>query len=122
MYQSDTICAIATAMNSSGIGIIRVSGEESINIVDSIFRGKKKLVDCDSHTIQYGHIYDGENVVDEVLVMIMKAPRSYTTEDTLEIDCHGGILVLKKVLSLLINAGARIAEPGEFTKLFWMEE
>jgi len=116
MYQSDTICAIATAMNSSGIGIIRISGEESINIVDSIFRGKKKLADCDSHTIQYGHIYDGENVVDEVLVMIMKAPRSYTTEDTLEIDCHGGILVLKKVLSLLINAGARIAEPGEFTK------
>ena len=116
MYQSDTICAIATAMNSSGIGIIRVSGEESINIVDSIFRGKKKLADCDSHTIQYGHIYDGETVVDEVLVMIMKAPRSYTTEDTLEIDCHGGILVLKKVLSLLINAGARIAEPGEFTK------
>ncbi len=116
MYQSDTICAIATAMNSSGIGIIRVSGEESINIVDSIFRGKKKLADCDSHTIQYGHIYDGENVVDEVLVMIMKAPRSYTTEDTLEIDCHGGILVLKKVLSLLINSGARIAEPGEFTK------
>ena len=116
MYQSDTICAIATAMNSSGIGIIRVSGEESINIVDSIFRGKKKLADCDSHTIQYGHIYDGTNIVDEVLVMIMKAPRSYTTEDTLEIDCHGGILVLKKVLSLLINAGARIAEPGEFTK------
>ena len=116
MHNSDTICAIATSMNSSGIGIIRVSGEESISIVDSIFRGKNKLKDCDTHTIQYGHIYDGDSVVDEVLVMIMKAPRSYTTEDTLEIDCHGGILVLKKVLSLLINAGARIAEPGEFTK------
>ena len=116
MNHSDTICAIATSLNSSGIGIIRVSGEESISIVDSIFRGKNKLVDCDTHTIQYGHIYDNENIVDEVLVMIMKAPRSYTTEDVIEIDCHGGILVLKKVLSLLANAGARIAEPGEFTK------
>ncbi len=116
MYQSDTICAIATSLNSSGIGIIRVSGEESISIVDSIFRGKNKLADCDTHTIQYGHIVADSEVVDEVLVMIMKGPRSYTTEDTIEIDCHGGILVLKKVLSLLINAGARIAEPGEFTK------
>ncbi|MBQ5445962.1 MAG: tRNA uridine-5-carboxymethylaminomethyl(34) synthesis GTPase MnmE [Lachnospiraceae bacterium] len=116
MYQSDTICAIATSLNSSGIGIIRVSGEESISIVDSIFRGKNKLEDCDTHTIQYGHIVADSEVVDEVLVMIMKGPRSYTTEDTIEIDCHGGILVLKKVLSLLINAGARIAEPGEFTK------
>ena len=116
MNHSDTICAIATSLNSSGIGIIRVSGEKSISIVDSIFRGKNKLVDCDTHTIQYGHIYDNENIVDEVLVMIMKAPRSYTTEDVIEIDCHGGILVLKKVLSLLVNAGARIAEPGEFTK------
>ena len=116
MNHSDTICAIATSLNSSGIGIIRVSGEESINIVDSIFRGKNKLSDCDSHTIQYGHIYDNDDIVDEVLVMIMKSPRSYTTEDTIEIDCHGGILVLKKVLSLLVNAGARIAEPGEFTK------
>ena len=116
MNHSDTICAIATSLNSSGIGIIRVSGEESINIVDSIFRGKNKLKACDSHTIQYGHIYDNDDIVDEVLVMIMKSPRSYTTEDTIEIDCHGGILVLKKVLSLLVNAGARIAEPGEFTK------
>ena len=116
MYQSDTICAIATSMNSSGIGIIRVSGDESINIVDSIFRGKNKLVNCDSHTIQYGHIVSHEEIIDEVLVMIMKGPRSYTTEDTIEIDCHGGVLILKKVLSLLIEAGARIAEPGEFTK------
>ncbi len=116
MYISDTICAIATAMNSSGIGIIRVSGEESISLVDSIFRGKNKLIDCDSHTIQYGHIYDNDELVDEVLIMIMKGPRSYTTEDTIEIDCHGGILILKKILSLLISAGARIAEPGEFTK------
>ncbi len=103
-------------MNSSGIGIIRVSGEESINIVDSIFRGKNKLLNFDSHTIQYGHIYDNSSVIDEVLIMIMKAPRSYTTEDVIEIDCHGGILVLKKILSLLVEKGARIAEPGEFTK------
>ena len=116
MYHSDTICAIATSMNSSGIGIIRVSGEESISIVDSIFRGKNKLADCDTHTIQYGHIVSGEEIIDEVLIMLMKAPRSYTTEDTIEIDCHGGVLILKKVLSLLIEAGARIAEPGEFTK------
>ena len=116
MYQSDTICAIATSLNSSGIGIIRVSGEESISIVDSIFRGKNKLADCDTHTIQYGHIVSNDEVIDEVLIMLMKAPRSYTTEDTIEIDCHGGVLILKKVLSLLIAAGARIAEPGEFTK------
>ena len=116
MHNSDTICAIATSMNSSGIGIIRVSGEESISIVDSIFRGKNKLADCDSHTIQYGHIVSNGEIIDEVLIMLMKAPRSYTTEDTIEIDCHGGVLILKKVLSLLIEAGARIAEPGEFTK------
>lgn len=116
MHNSDTICAIATSMNSSGIGIIRVSGEESISIVDSIFRGKNKLADCDTHTIQYGHIVSNGEVIDEVLIMLMKAPRSYTTEDTIEIDCHGGVLILKKVLSLLIEAGARIAEPGEFTK------
>ncbi|MCR5580649.1 MAG: tRNA uridine-5-carboxymethylaminomethyl(34) synthesis GTPase MnmE [Pseudobutyrivibrio sp.] len=116
MYQSDTICAIATSMNSSGIGVIRVSGDESISIVDSIFRGKNKLIDCDSHTIQYGHIYNDSELIDEVLIMIMKAPRSYTTEDVIEIDCHGGILILKKILSLLVKNGARIAEPGEFTK------
>lgn len=116
MYQTDTIAAIATSMNSSGIGIIRVSGENAIAVADSIFRGKIKLSECDSHTIQYGHIYDGDLLVDEVIVLIMKAPRSYTTEDTIEIDCHGGILVMKKILSLLLKNGARLAEPGEFTK------
>lgn len=116
MFHNDTICAIATSLNNSGIGIIRVSGEESISIVDSIFRGKNKLIDCETHTIQYGHIVSNAEVIDEVLVMIMKGPRSYTTEDTIEIDCHGGILILKKVLKLLLDAGARIAEPGEFTK------
>lgn len=116
MYQSDTIAAIATSMNSSGIGIIRVSGPDSISIADSIFRGKNSLKDCSSHTIVYGHIVDGDEIVDEVIVLIMKAPRSYTTEDTIEIDCHGGVLVMKKILSLLVNSGARIAQPGEFTK------
>ena len=116
MYQTDTIAAIATSMNNSGIGIIRVSGNDSISIVDSIFRGKNKLSTCDTHTIQYGHIYDDNELVDEVMVLIMKAPRSYTTEDTIEIDCHGGILVMKRILSLVLSHGARIAEPGEFTK------
>ena len=116
LYHSDTICAIATSMNSSGIGIIRVSGDEAISIADSIFRGKNKLGECETHTSQYGHIYDNDEIVDEVLVLIMKGPRSYTTEDVIEIHCHGGILVLKKVLSLLVSAGCRIAEPGEFTK------
>ena len=116
MYSSDTIAAIATSLNSSGIGVIRVSGPESISIVDSVFRGKSRLIDCDSHTIQYGHIVSNNEIIDEVLVLIMKGPRSYTTEDTIEIDCHGGILVLKKVLSLVLSAGARMAEPGEFTK------
>lgn len=116
MYQSDTICAIATSMNSSGIGIIRISGENAISFADSIFRGKSKLSDCESHTINYGHIYDNDQLIDEVLVLIMRAPRSYTTEDVIEIHCHGGILILKKILSLLVSVGCRIAEPGEFTK------
>ena len=117
MYQSDTIAAIATSMNSSGIGIIRVSGKDSISIVDKIYKGKKSLLDYETHTINYGHIIDesGE-VVDEVMVAIMKAPRSYTTEDTVEIDCHGGILILKKILALVVSSGARVAEPGEFSK------
>lgn len=116
MYQFDTICAIATSMNSSGIGIIRISGENAISFADSIFRGKSKLSDCESHTINYGHIYDNDQLIDEVLVLIMRAPRSYTTEDVIEIHCHGGILILKKILSLLVSVGCRIAEPGEFTK------
>lgn len=116
MFKSDTIAAIATSMNSAGIGIIRVSGEDAIRKVDSIFKGKQSLVDSQTHTIQYGHIMDGTEVVDEVIVLIMKAPRSYTTEDTIEIDCHGGILIMKKILSLLVKEGVRIAEPGEFTK------
>lgn len=116
---SDTIAAIATAMSSSGIGIVRVSGEDAITIADRIFTGKnkdKKLVDAKSHTIHYGVIRDGDEVLDEVLVMLMKGPHSYTAEDTVEIDCHGGVLVMKKILETVIKYGARPAEPGEFTK------
>ncbi len=117
--KTDTIAAIATAMSDSGIGIIRVSGEESINIVDKIYRNKrnqKSLTTYDSHTIHYGFIVENDRIIDEIMISVMKAPRSYTTEDTVEINCHGGILLMQKILSLVIKAGARIAEPGEFTK------
>lgn len=118
--QTDTIAAIATAMSDSGIGIIRVSGEDAVNIVDQIYRNAKNekvLTKYDSHTIHYGFIVreDG-TVLDEVMVSIMKAPRSYTAEDTVEINCHGGILMMRKILELVVQAGARVAEPGEFTK------
>lgn len=116
---SDTIAAIATAMSSSGIGIIRVSGEQAVSIVNRIFISRKDNFDLNtapSHHIYYGMIQDGEEVLDEVLVMLMRGPHSYTAEDTVEIDCHGGILVMKKILETVIKYGARPAEPGEFTK------
>lgn len=115
----DTIAAIATAMTNSGIGIIRISGSEAFTIIDKIYKpkkGNKKLSQVKSHTIHYGYICDGEKIVDEVMVLIMKAPNSYTTEDTVEIDCHGGTLVMKRILETVIKYGARPAEPGEFTK------
>lgn len=119
-YENETIAAIATALSDSGIGIVRISGENAIYIVDSIFRsasGKKILGNVQSHTIHYGYIVDkDEKVIDEVMVAVMKAPRSYTTEDTVEINCHGGVLVMQKVLETVLRAGARLAEPGEFTK------
>lgn len=118
MYEVDTIAAIATAMTNSGIGIIRVSGSDSIDIVDKIFvsvKGKK-LTTVNSHTIHYGSIvYNGE-IIDEVLVSVMKAPHSYTKENVVEINCHGGVVVINKVLEIVCENGARIAEPGEFTK------
>ena len=116
---TDTIAAIATAMSNSGIGIIRVSGNESIEIVDHVFKNSKKensLKRYKSHTIHYGFIYDEDKILDEVMVSVFKSPHSFTTEDTVEINCHGGILVLQKILELLIKNGARLAEPGEFTK------
>ena len=116
--RTDTIAAIATAMSSSGIGIIRISGDESVEIVSRIFLMKngKKLSDMPTHTIHYGHIKDGDEVIDEVMVVLMRAPKSYTKEDTVEIDCHGGVYVMKRVLETVIKYGARPAEPGEFTK------
>ena len=117
--KTDTIAAIATAMSNSGIGIIRISGPEALSIADKIYRSKnadKKLSDQKTHTIHYGFIYDGDDFIDEVIVLIMKGPHSYTAEDTVEIDCHGGIMVVNKILETVIKYGARIAEPGEFTK------
>lgn len=116
---TDTIAAIATAMSSSGIGIIRISGSDATGIADQIFRSRKEgksLNDVPSHTIHYGVIQDGDEILDEVLVVVMRGPHSYTAEDTVEIDCHGGVLVMKKILETVIKYGARPAEPGEFTK------
>ncbi len=119
MKITDTIAAISSAAGNSGIGIIRVSGDEAIEVVDKIFRPankNKKLANVESHTVHYGHIMDGDKTLDQVLVIVMKNPHSYTGEDTVEIDCHGGMLILKKVLDLVLKNGARTAEPGEFTK------
>lgn len=116
---TDTIAAISTGMTPSGIGKVRMSGDMAIDIADQIYRspkGKKSLKNVKSHTIHYGYIYDGSQMIDEVLVLIMRAPNSYTTEDVVEIDCHGGVVVMKKILETVIKYGARPAEPGEFTK------
>lgn len=116
--KSETIAAISTALSSSGIGIVRISGDEAVSVADRVFRSPsdQKLSDCKSHTIHYGHIYDEDKVIDEVLVMLMRGPHSFTTEDTVEINCHGGVFVVKKVLETVVKNGARLAEPGEFTK------
>ena len=114
-----TIAAISTAMSASGIGIIRISGENAMDVISRIYRskgGKKKIKEVPTHTIHYGYIYDGEELIDEVLVMIMHAPRTFTGEDTVEIDCHGGVYAMQRVLDTVLTNGAEIAEPGEFTK------
>lgn len=114
-----TIAAISTAMSESGIGIIRVSGPEAVEIVSRIYRskgGKKDINKVPTHTIHYGHIYDGEELIDEVLVMVMRAPRTFTGEDTVEIDCHGGVYAMKRVLETVLKNGGKTASPGEFTK------
>ncbi len=128
MNQTDTIAAIATAAGNSGIGIVRVSGEEAISVVSRIFRPGKPdgrrdheikenvLLTAESHTIHYGFLFDGDEPIDEVLVMVMRKPKSFTAEDTVEIDCHGGMLVTRRILEAVLKAGARLAEPGEFTK------
>ena len=118
--KTDTIAAIATGMSNSGIGIVRISGEQAFSVIDSIFRNRKgervRLSLSQSHTVHYGYIYDGDEKVDEALVIIMKGPHSYTAEDTVEIDCHGGVLMVRRILETVLHAGARTAEPGEFTK------
>ena len=112
---SDTICAISTALGVGAISIIRVSGNEAIEIVNKIFKGKD-LLKVDSHTINYGHIVNNDEIIDEVLVNVMKAPKTFTKEDVIEINSHGGIATTNKVLELLLLNGCRLAEPGEFTK------
>lgn len=128
MHQADTIAAIATGMTDSGIGIIRISGENAVVIGSRLFctpSGKDILRNVESHTFHYGYIVDKmkseeddwrDHIIDEVMTVVMRAPRSYTGEDTVEIQCHGGILVMQKILSAVTDAGARLAEPGEFSK------
>lgn len=111
----DTISAVSTALGVGAISIIRVSGKEAISIVNRIFKGKN-LEEVESHTINYGYIIDKEEIVDEVLVSVMKAPKTFTKEDVVEINCHGGIATTNKVLELLLRNGSRMAEPGEYTK------
>ncbi len=118
MYK-DTIAAISTAVSESGIGIIRISGKDAFSVIDRVYRakGKKKVLSQEkSHTIHYGFIHDGEEIIDEVLVMLMRGPRSFTAEDTVEINCHGGVYAMKRILDTVLKNGARPAEPGEFTK------
>ena len=114
----DTIAAISTPRGEGGIGIVRLSGDESLGILSKIFKpkSKKDVKEIKSYTINYGHIYDGEELIDEVLVSVMKAPNTYTREDIVEINCHGGYLITQKVLELVLKSGAKIAEPGEFTR------
>ena len=112
---NDTIVAISTTMGVGAISIIRLSGKEAISIVNECFKGKN-LEEIPTHTINYGHIYDGEELIDEVLVSVMKGPRSFTAEDVVEINSHGGIITTNRILETMLNHGARLAEPGEFTK------
>ena len=112
---NDTIVAISTTMGVGAISIVRLSGKEAISIVNKSFK-EKNLEEVPTHTINYGHIYDGEELIDEVLVSVMRGPRSFTAEDIVEINCHGGIITTNKILETMLNQGARLAEPGEFTK------
>lgn len=129
MYQNSTIAAIATGLTDSGIGIIRISGEEAVNVGNCMFRtpgGKASLLNSESHMMQYGYVIDfpamDENIdwknyiIDEVMAVVLRAPRSFTGEDTVEIHCHGGVLVMQKILGIVLKCGAKLAEPGEFTK------
>ena len=116
--KTETIAAIATSLSESGISIIRISGEDAVKVADKIFVSKsgRKVSDFKSHTIHYGYVISNNETADEILLSVMLAPRSYTGEDTIEINCHGGVLVTKKLLAILLKNGARLAMPGEFTK------
>ncbi len=120
----DTIAAIATAPGASGIGIIRISGPDALKIADRVVKGRSgedlRIFEQPSHTLKYGFVFDGKEPVDEVLLSVFRGPRSYTAEDTAEVNCHGGTFVLRRVLSVILKNGARIAEPGEFTKRAFM--
>ena len=116
MNQTDTIAAISTAVSESGIGIIRISGPDALGIAQKVFNGRDQLENVPTHTIHYGFIMEGEETIDEVLVSVFRAPRSFTAEDTVEINCHGGVYAMQRVLELVIRNGARPAGPGEFSK------
>ena len=119
MNRTETIAAIATALSPAGIGIIRISGDDALTVADRVFRsagGRKSLAEQKGYTVHYGHITEDGEVIDEVLALVMRAPHSYTTENCVEIQCHGGLLVLKRILAAILRNGARMAEPGEFTK------
>ncbi len=118
MFIDDTIAGIATAPGEGGIGIIRISGNKSLEVCESIFKSKsnKKINEYNQRTLIYGNIYDNENIIDEVLVAYMKGPNSYTAEDVIEINCHGGFISVKKILELILSKDVRLAEAGEFTK------
>jgi tRNA modification GTPase len=116
MVRKETIAAIATGMSNAGIGIVRISGDSAFQVIDRIYKGKELLSEAETHTIHYGYIVEENRTVDEVLVSIMRAPRTFTGEDTVEINCHGGVYVVKRVLETVLRNGARPAEPGEFTK------
>lgn len=118
MFSVDTIAVIATAVSNSGIGIIRVSGDDAIEVVDKLFVSAKgkKLIDAKTHTVHYGHIEFEGKIIDEVLVTVMKSPNTYTRENVCEVNCHGGVVVVNKVFDAILKSGARVAEPGEFTK------
>ncbi|UWF56784.1 tRNA uridine-5-carboxymethylaminomethyl(34) synthesis GTPase MnmE [Staphylococcus hyicus] len=118
MEQLDTITSISTPMGEGAIGIVRLSGHDAVEIADKLYKGKSKLKDVASHTINYGHIIDPETneTIEEVMVSVLRAPRTFTREDIVEINCHGGILTINRVLELTMTHGARIAEPGEYTK------
>ena len=119
MFKEDTIAAITTGISNAGVGIIRISGDRACEITDRVFQAenkKKKASNMKSYTAAFGKIYDGDDLIDESILLVMKAPHTYTSEDVCELQCHGGIVILRKILDLVLRNGARAAEPGEFTK------